>query len=102
MITTSKLFINTDIDIPIIFPGGFDLVNLTDVEATFTLVSNPSTSQTYKKTTGGITIKGNDVVIFIGKGDVTNVGEYLVSIRVTDSLGGYRGLTPDPEVITFY
>lgn len=102
MITTGKLYINTDIDIPIIFPGGFDLDTLIDVEATFSLVSNPSTSQTYKKTTGGITIRGNDVVVLIKEGDITNTGEYLVSIRITDSFSGYRGLTPDPEVIIFY
>lgn len=94
MTCTNKLYVATDIDIPLTISSGFTAGDIQDLEVTLTNKDDASIFRTYKKSLSEITVVGSVVTLLILKTHITTPGKYAVKIRLTDTSSKVRGITP--------
>jgi|GEM_PF-6723970 len=98
---TAKLYINTDIDIPITIGTGLVIADIVSLTVNLTKAG---------ATDGGVTFSGDAIDIGVttitlsipDSGGITVPGVYNIKILFTDSAGNIRGLTPTPDFLKFY
>lgn len=94
MTCTNKLYTATDIDIPLTIASGFTASDIQDLEVTLTNKDDAGIFKTYKKSLSEITVSGSTVTLLILKTHITTPGKYSIKIRLTDTSGKVRGITP--------
>ena len=90
----NKLYILTDIDVPLTITSGFTAGDIQDLEVTLTNKDDASIFRVYKKSLNEITVVGNVVTLLILKTHITTAGKYAIKIRLTDTSSKVRGITP--------
>jgi len=97
---TAKLYINTDIDIPITIGTGLVIGNIVSMSVTLAKAGT-TTSVTFSG--AAVVIGASSVVVSIpDTGGISEPGVYNIKILFTDAEGNIRGLTPTPEFLRFY
>jgi len=94
MACTNKLYVSTDIDIPLTITSGFVAGDIRDLEVTLTNKDDESIFRTYKKSLSEITVSGSTITLLILKTHITTPGKYAIKIRLTDTSSKVRGITP--------
>jgi hypothetical protein len=99
-----KLYVSTDVDIPIEIATGASFVtsDISDIEIILTKRDDATVSKSYKYSTGGIDITGGVITLLIDKLDITLSGSYGIKILMTDTASQVRGLTPCPATLQFF
>ena len=96
----TKLYINTDISIPITIGTGLVIADIVSLTVT---LAKAGTSTVVTFSGSNIVIGAVLVTLLIpDTGGITSAGVYNVKILFGDSGGNIRGLTPTPEFLTFY
>lgn len=91
MSCADELYIDSNIDIRIVF---VDAPVVLSASATFTLITDPSTTITLP-----VDLLGS--VIRVSKGDIMKEGLYKITILAQDASGIERRLIPCPESVRF-
>ncbi len=94
MTCTGKLYIATDIDIPLTITSGFAASDIQDLEVTLTNKDDASIFKIYKKSLNEITVVGSVITLLVLKTHITTAGKYSIKIRLTDTTSKVRGITP--------
>ena len=94
MTCVNKLYVSTDIDIPLTIDSGFTVNDIQDLEVTLTNKDDAAIFKIYKKSLNEITVAGNVVTLLILKTHITTPGKYSIKIRLTDTTNKVRGITP--------
>ena len=94
MTCSNKLYILTDIDVPLTITSGFTAGDIQDLEVTLTNKDDASIFRVYKKSLNEITVVGSVVTLLILKTHITVAGKYAIKIRLTDTSSKIRGITP--------
>ena len=82
MTCTNKLYVATDIDIPLTIGSGFTASDIQDLEVTLTNKDDAGIFKTYKKSLSEITVSGSAVTLLILKTHITTPGKYSIKIRL--------------------
>lgn len=94
MTCSNKLYILTDIDVPLTITSGFTAGDIQDLEVTLTNKDDASIFRVYKKSLNEITVVGSVITLLILKTHITTAGKYAIKIRLTDTSSKVRGVTP--------
>lgn len=94
MTCSNKLYILTDIDVPLTITSGFTAGDIQDLEVTLTNKDDASIFRVYKKSLNEITVVGSVITLLILKTHITVAGKYAIKIRLTDTSSKVRGITP--------
>ncbi|MDV6347454.1 hypothetical protein R2083_07995 [Nitrosomonas sp. Is35] len=97
-----RLYIQTDINIPIVLSGDITAADVVDMSVTMTMTKDQSITSTFKLSEGAINIIADSVTLRVPKTAITTPGVYNIFITVTDTDSKLRGLTPKPLTLTFY
>lgn len=97
-----RLYVGTDINIPITLSGDITAADVVDMAITMTMTNDQSVTSTFKLSDGLIDIIADSVTLRIPKTAITTPGIYNIFITVTDTDSKLRGLTPKPLTLTFY
>lgn len=99
---TAKVYINSDIDIPITLTGDITVSDIVDMQVSFTKIDNEAVTADLLYSLGDISIVADTIIASIPDASITVAGTYRVNVRITDTTGAIRNLHPTPEKITFY
>lgn len=101
MVCPAELYIATDVDVVITIESGFTLADIVDLEVTLTERADGSNFVVYTLGGGGVDITGSVITLLILQTDILVAGKYAIKIRMTDTIGKLRGITPCPDELTF-
>jgi len=96
-----RLYVLTDINIPVTLGGDITISDIVDMTIRMVKVDGSATVE-FKKSDNKIDIIADQITLRIPKTSITADGVYYVYIFVTDTDGKVLGLTPTPLHITFY
>lgn len=100
----AKLYISREYDIyiAVAVDAGFTMSDIASASATLKLVQNHAVTASFSSAGGSITIGASGITVKVGASDITIAGDYLLIIDLTDTGGAIRGVTPCPQIYTFY
>ena len=96
-----KVFASTDIQIKINYEGIL-LSEISELYLKFVNRGDPTIYKTYLKSTGGITIVNDEIIVNVGKADITLAGIYDIYIKRTNSVGKEFGVISCPAWVKFH
>lgn len=97
-----RLYIQTDINIPIVLAGNITAQDIVDMTITMTMIKDSSITKAFKLSDGDIDIIADVITLRIDRTAITVAGEYNIYITATDTESELRGLTPKPLTLTFF
>lgn len=101
MICKDKVYVSTNITIPITFTGVLTS-DISDLYVKFVNRSDPTIHKAYLYSTGGITIVGDEISVVVDKVDITTAGMYDIYMKRTDQSGNELGVVPCPSMVQFH
>lgn len=99
--TVERLYVMTDINIPITLSGAVTVNEVSDMSVRLVKTSG-SPSIEFKLSDDEIDIIASQITLRIPKTAITEDGVYAVYITITDTNGKVLGMTPDPLNLIFY
>lgn len=100
MTCKDKVYVSTNITIPITFTGVLTS-DIADLYVKFVNQSDPTIYKSYLYSTGGITIVGEEINVIVDKVDITTPGMYDIYMKRTDQAGNELGVVPCPAWVHF-
>lgn len=101
MTCADRIFVSTDIVIPVTFTGVL-AADISDLYVKFSNRNDPTIYKSYLYSTGGITISGETINIIVDKTHITVPGIYDIYMKRTSQAGKLIGVVPCPGWVNFY